>query len=100
MLGSIFAYRKASLHFVHTPGCELCEEFRRPFAEFAAPLRAEAAITVTDLTTVTDLKSIPFTIIETPTIALFVDGEEHRYPVTVAPATAAGLLEWYKERVR
>lgn len=100
MLGSIFAYRKATLYFVHTPGCPLCEEFRGPFAEFAVPLQREARVAAIDLTTITDLKSIPFEVVETPTIVLFAGGEEHRYPVTTAPATAAGLRAWYKERVR
>ena len=100
-LGSIFAYRRASLYFVHMPGCPLCAEFRGPFAEFAAGLKnGEARIAAIDLSTIKDLSAIPFKVVETPTIVLFCQGQEHRYPVTTAPATAAGLMKWYRERVR
>lgn len=100
-LGSIFAYKKATLYFVHMQGCPLCAEFRGPFAEFAAKLGVEARVAAVDLSTVTDLKkAVPFEITETPSIVLFTGGQEHRYSVTTAPATAAGLAAWYKERVR
>lgn len=97
-LGSIFAYKKATLYFVHMPGCPLCAEFRAPFAEFAVPLLNEARVASIDLSTVTDLKkAVPFEVTETPSIVLFVGGQEHRYPVTTSPSTAAALRAWYRK---
>jgi hypothetical protein len=65
------------------------------------PLLSEARVASIDLSTVTDLeKAVPFKVVETPAIVLFVGGREHRYPVTTSPSTAAGLRAWYRERVR